>query len=54
MAPHGAVGCNAMRFQLAVAATAVALPDVGMAFYEDIYGHDRRLDEALRARQPPP
>jgi murein L,D-transpeptidase YcbB/YkuD len=35
-------------------ATAVALPDVGMAFYEDIYGHDRRLDEALRARQPPP
>jgi murein L,D-transpeptidase YcbB/YkuD len=35
-------------------ATAVALPDVGMAFYEDIYGHDRRLDEALRAGRNPP
>jgi murein L,D-transpeptidase YcbB/YkuD len=35
-------------------ATAVALPDVGMAFYEDIYGHDRRLDEALRAGRTPP
>jgi murein L,D-transpeptidase YcbB/YkuD len=35
-------------------ATAVALPDVGMAFYEDIYGHDRRLDEALRAGPTPP
>lgn len=35
-------------------ATAVALPGVGMAFYEDIYGHDRRLDEALRAGRTPP
>ena len=35
-------------------ATAVALPDLGMAFYEDIYGHDRRLDEALRAGPTPP
>jgi murein L,D-transpeptidase YcbB/YkuD len=35
-------------------ATAVALPDVGMAFYEDIYGHDGRLDEALRAGRTPP
>lgn len=29
--------------------TAVAVPDLGMAFYADIYGHDRRLDQALRA-----
>jgi murein L,D-transpeptidase YcbB/YkuD len=29
--------------------TAVADPGRGVAFYEDIYGHDRRLDEALRA-----
>ena len=29
--------------------TAVAMGDGTMAFYEDIYGHDRRLDEALRA-----
>jgi murein L,D-transpeptidase YcbB/YkuD len=35
-------------------ATAAALPDVGMAFYEDIYGHDHRLDEALRAGWTPP
>lgn len=35
-------------------ATAVALPEVGMAFYEDIYGHDRRLDEALRTNPTPP
>jgi murein L,D-transpeptidase YcbB/YkuD len=35
-------------------ATAVALPDIGMAFYEDIYGHDRGLDEALRAGRTPP
>jgi murein L,D-transpeptidase YcbB/YkuD len=35
-------------------ATALALPGVGMAFYEDIYGHDRRLDEALRAGRTPP
>jgi murein L,D-transpeptidase YcbB/YkuD len=35
-------------------ATTVALPDVGMGFYEDIYGHDRRLDEALRAGRTPP
>jgi murein L,D-transpeptidase YcbB/YkuD len=34
--------------------TAVALPDLGMAFYEDIYGHDRRLDQALRAGHIPP
>jgi len=35
-------------------ATAVALPGVGLAFYEDIYGHDRRLDEDLRADRTPP
>jgi L,D-transpeptidase YcbB len=35
-------------------ATAVALPGVGLAFYEDIYGHDRHLDEALRAGRTPP
>jgi murein L,D-transpeptidase YcbB/YkuD len=35
-------------------ATAVALPDVGIAFYEDIYGHDGRLDEALRGGRIPP
>jgi murein L,D-transpeptidase YcbB/YkuD len=35
-------------------ATAVALPGVGLAFYEDIYGHDRRLDEVLRAGSTPP
>ena len=35
-------------------ATAVAIPGVGVAFYEDIYGHDRRLDEALRAGPTPP
>jgi murein L,D-transpeptidase YcbB/YkuD len=29
--------------------TAVAEPGRGVAFYDDIYGHDRRLDEALRA-----
>jgi murein L,D-transpeptidase YcbB/YkuD len=29
--------------------TAVAEPRQGVAFYDDIYGHDRRLDEALRA-----
>jgi murein L,D-transpeptidase YcbB/YkuD len=29
--------------------TAVADPGRGVAFYDDIYGHDRRLDEALRA-----
>jgi len=35
-------------------ATAVALPGLGLAFYEDIYGHDHRLDEALRAGWTPP
>ena len=35
-------------------ATAVAIPGVGVAFYEDIYRHDRRLDEALRAGRTPP
>jgi murein L,D-transpeptidase YcbB/YkuD len=34
--------------------TAVAEPGRGVAFYEDIYGHDRRLDEALRAGPTPP
>jgi murein L,D-transpeptidase YcbB/YkuD len=29
--------------------TAVATPDGRAWFYADIYGHDRRLDEALRA-----
>jgi murein L,D-transpeptidase YcbB/YkuD len=29
--------------------TAVAAPDGGAWFYADIYGHDRELDEALRA-----
>jgi murein L,D-transpeptidase YcbB/YkuD len=34
--------------------TAVAVPGRGVAFYDDIYGHDRRLDEALRAGPTPP
>ena len=34
--------------------TAVAEPGRGIAFYDDIYGHDRRLDEALRAGPTPP
>jgi murein L,D-transpeptidase YcbB/YkuD len=34
--------------------TAVAVPGRGIAFYDDIYGHDRRLDEALRAGPTPP
>jgi murein L,D-transpeptidase YcbB/YkuD len=34
--------------------TAVADPGRGVAFYDDIYGHDRRLDEALRAGPTPP
>jgi murein L,D-transpeptidase YcbB/YkuD len=25
-----------------------------LAFFEDIYGHDRRLDEALRSGPTPP
>ena len=33
--------------------TAVVGPR-GVAFYDDIYGHDRRLDEALRAGPTPP
>ena len=34
--------------------TAVAAPQGGIAFYEDIYGHDRQLDQALRAGPTPP
>jgi murein L,D-transpeptidase YcbB/YkuD len=34
--------------------TAVAEPGGAVAFHEDIYGHDRRLDEALRAGPTPP
>ena len=35
-------------------ATAVAIPGVGVAFYDDLYGHDRRLDEVLRAGRTTP
>jgi murein L,D-transpeptidase YcbB/YkuD len=34
--------------------TAVASPDGDIWFYSDIYGHDRRLDEALKAGPPTP
>jgi len=34
--------------------TAVAAPDGSAWFYADIYGHDRGLDEALRATQMSP
>jgi murein L,D-transpeptidase YcbB/YkuD len=34
--------------------TAVARPDGAAMFYPDIYGHDRELDEALRAGPTPP
>lgn len=34
--------------------TAVASPDGSAWFYSDIYGHDRALDEALRAGPTPP
>ena len=34
--------------------TAVAEPGGGVSFFDDIYGHDRRLDEALRAGPTPP
>jgi murein L,D-transpeptidase YcbB/YkuD len=34
--------------------TAVAWPEGGVMFYPDLYGHDRELDEALRAGPTPP
>lgn len=34
--------------------TAVAEPRGGVEFYQDIYGHDRKLDEALRSGPTPP
>ena len=34
--------------------TAVARPEGGVTFYSDLYGHDRELDEALRAGPAPP
>jgi murein L,D-transpeptidase YcbB/YkuD len=35
-------------------ATAVAIPGLGVAFLGDIYGHDRALDQTLRAGRTPP
>ena len=34
--------------------TAVARPGGGVTFYSDLYGHDRELDDALRAGPAPP
>ena len=34
--------------------SAVATPDGRVSFYRDIYGHDRKLEEALRAGPTPP
>jgi murein L,D-transpeptidase YcbB/YkuD len=34
--------------------TAVATPSGEAWFFEDIYGHDRELDEVLRAGAAPP
>jgi murein L,D-transpeptidase YcbB/YkuD len=34
--------------------TAVASPEGGVRFYADLYGHDRELDESLRAGPTPP
>lgn len=38
---------------LVIYATAVAWPDGRVAFYPDVYGHDARLDKALRERIAP-
>jgi murein L,D-transpeptidase YcbB/YkuD len=35
-------------------ATAVARPDGTVNFYEDVYGHDRRLEQSLRRTAGPP
>ena len=32
----------------------VVVKDGRIHFYDDVYGHDARLDEALRRRRPPP